>query len=331
MTDEMTLLRRANPVLQPVESLELDERARRDLSAILGHRHTRSVPRARWVWATAAAAAAAVVVSVLGLPGAPQTISAYAATPPLLATQPLTVTAEAELNKLATLAGQQHTGPAVDGVQVIRTQSWALSTRVDGQTVASAVVPLETSVRWGQDGSGSLRAVAGRTVFPDTASEQAWRRAGEPWAPGTVVRDETYPPGRHATMWPGAPPTTSQGMATYLAIGHPISQIGTAELFVAVSDLALDRQLTGPQEAAVLDTLAKAPQVGVLGAVRDRLGRAGVAIYTDSDYSGLMTRYVLVFDPATGMLNASEEWLTTTAGALKVRVPAVISYSAWRH
>ena len=56
-----------------------------------------------------------------------------------------------------------------------------------------------------------------------------------------------------------------------------------------------------------------------------------MAIYTDSDYSGLMTRYVLVFDPATGTLNASEEWLTTTAGALKVRVPAVISYSAWRH
>jgi hypothetical protein len=69
-------------------------------------------------------------------------------------------------------------------------------------------------------------------------------------------------------------------MATYLAIGHPISQIGTDELFVAVSDLALVRQLTGAQESAVLDTLATAPRVGVFGAARDLLGRAGVADYS---------------------------------------------------
>ena len=81
MTDGMTLLRQANPGRQPVKSLELDERGRRDLSAILGQRRTRTAPRARWF--RAAAAAAAVVVSVLDLPGAPQTIPAYAATPAL--------------------------------------------------------------------------------------------------------------------------------------------------------------------------------------------------------------------------------------------------------
>ena len=64
--------------------------------------------------------------------------------------------------------------------------------------------------------------------------------------------------------------------------------------------------------------------------VTDRAGRTGTAIATDSSFTGLPVRYVLVFDPHTGGLLASEQWLTTTAGALDVPVPSVIQYHLWR-
>ncbi len=55
----------------------------------------------------------------------------------------------------------------------------------------------------------------------------------------------------------------------------------------------------------------------------------GLAVLADGDFTGLPARYVLIFNPTTGRLTASEQWLTTSAGKLGITVPASISYPHW--
>ncbi|TPG17031.1 CU044_5270 family protein [Pedococcus bigeumensis] len=328
MSDELILLRDANPA-PSASDRGLDDRAREDLRTILRpDAPSRGRAHRRWTW-SALAAAAAVTAVVLGLHGVTHPTPAFAATPPTLRITPLTGTADVTLARLAERARKQQGLPAT-GSQVINTQDWSLSTRIDGQQVTSAVIPIETLLRWNADRSGLLQTSTGEPSFPDKDSREAWRRSGQPGREGTVLSRTTFNPGEFNPMWQTAPPTNATALAKYLQTGHPIRDLGTAELFVAVTDLARERQLTQPQKAAVLQVLAAAPDVQVLGSVRDRLNRRGVAIATDSDHSGLMTRYILIFDPSTGTLNGSEQWLTTSAGSLNVRVPAVIAYSLWK-
>ena len=331
MTDEMTMLRAADPTLSLAAPVELDERAERDLFAITaapaGHKFGRW---ARWRLAAGLAAAVLIVAVVLGVPGGAPAPRAYAATPPLLAVISTSSAPASVLNDLAARAQRAH-GTASTVEQVIRTQSWTLFTRVDGKTVNSAVIPVESELRWGANRAGTLKRVTGQPYFPNPDNEHAWLEDGRPARPGTMLTSETYAPGDFKPMWNAAPPTDPRDLAEYLAIGHPIERIGTAELFVAIGDLARERDLSAVQRAAVLRILAEAPDVNALGTVIDRLGRPGIAVATDSDYSGLMTRYILVFDPNTGALNAEEAWLTTSAGRLNVPVPSVISYTAWKH
>lgn len=58
----------------------------------------------------------------------------------------------------------------------------------------------------------------------------------------------------------------------------------------------------------------------------DRAGRPVECFAIDSTLTGLPQRQVVMFSPKTGALLASEEILTTHAGNLGVRIPAVISY-----
>ncbi len=66
-----------------------------------------------------------------------------------------------------------------------------------------------------------------------------------------------------------------------------------------------------------------------VGEMNDRLGRPGVAIATNSKHGGLPNRHVLLFEPNTGALLAYEQILSSDPGALGVKIPAVISYTAF--
>ena len=325
------MLREADPARPLTGIVELDKRAQRDLHTITASPASRKAQRrGGWRWVAGIAAGVGTVAVVLGLPGGTPASQALAATPPLLPVTSTSAEPAAVLNDIADRA-KRAAGPEANGNQVIRTQSWSLFTRVDGKTVNSAVVPTESELRWSTDRSGTLKSVTGQPYFPDEASERAWTDAGQPARPGTVLTNQTYAPGKFAPMWSTEPPADPRDLADYLAIGHPIQQIGTAELFVAIADLARERELSPSQRAALLHALAKASDLRAMGTVVDRLGRPGFAVATDSDYSGLMTRYILVFDPTTGALNAEEAWLTTSAGQLHVPVPSVVSYTAWKH
>jgi hypothetical protein len=96
----------------------------------------------------------------------------------------------------------------------------------------------------------------------------------------------------------------------------PTDHAGLAELFDVEGEGGFDfgmiqelyRDHIVPTEArrAVLEVLAEVPGFVWRGEVTDRAGRSGVAISYDSGEPGYVIRWVLVFDPDTGELLASE-------------------------
>lgn len=117
-------------------------------------------------------------------------------------------------------------------------------------------------------------------------------------------------------------------IAHQLDIGHPRS-IGPVERFVSLTDLALNQPIAPRAQAAILRVLARSPGLIDSGNVTDRAGRPGVAVSLDSAYSGLPTRYTLIFNPDTGSLLGEEETLLGNPGKLNVRPKSVIAYTAF--
>lgn len=247
--------------------------------------------------------------------------AAYAATPPVLTAQHVAGTGSSALRMLAARAAEQ---PSLSAdPQTVTSQEWNLNSRIDGQSVTSCVQPVKRELSWAADGTGTLKVTALTPTYG--------RRASQSPPAGTVLdhtvftRTHPYRSIFGSTRVPSSPDTVLE----YLSVGHPVAQYGTAELFVAVSDLLNERRLSGAQTSAVLNALATRPDVELLGSVTDRAGRSGTALSTTSSFTGLPTSYVLVVDSSSGRILALEKWLTQTAGALKVRIPAVISYTLW--
>lgn len=322
-TDELELLARADPAPAssgPWSDRPLDGRARQDLVLLREHGPLQALVRRRWLLGAAAAAAGVLALSAVWLvrPVDP----AYAATPPpaefsAIGADPATL--------LGDLAADAADDPAGAAAAATGWEEWSLSTQVAGADVTSAVVPQEVARTVAADGDATLRTVAGTPSFPSEEYERAWRRDGEPVAAGEDLGTLVVPADQ--ALFPDPPPTTADAMRDYLARAHPLDEGGTSQLFVAVSDLAREWTLDAPQRAALLEVLAAAPDVEVVGEGTDRAGRPGVALATESDRTGLPTRYLLVLDPASGAVLASEQQLTTDPGALDVPVPSTIAYT----
>ena len=332
MTDELWLLRSADPLAGRAHSLgdqALDDRATSELHALLAGAPPRS-RRGRWGLVAAGAAAVlsiAVVVGTSLLDGGAQ--PAYAATPPLLELdKPVSEDAAGRLREIAAEAAGSAEQPA--SRRGSSWDSWSLTTRIDGDEVTSAVVPEQVQLRWTADRSGSLVGTAGEPYFPTREHRQAWQESGHGDVAGTRLRDQRFAIGEFTPVYPQEPPPTAEAMTAYLGADLLRTAEDSAGLVAAVSDLYREWRPGAVQRAAVLQVLAGDPDVETLGTTTDRLGRSGEAFGVESDASGLPTRYVLVVDPTTGQLLASEQWLTADAGRLDVPVPSVIAYTAFR-
>ena len=324
-------LRDLNPVPDPLAAQD-PARAAADLERILTLSRESAPPAPRPHHAHGRRLAVIGMASVIalflvvGLPWLPwRTASpAFATTPPLLAGELASgISGRAvagELDRLAAAAERSTTRGRVGS----RYAAWDLTTRVHGaEPVRSAVVPLEVSLDVAGDGSWHRVAVYGRPVAGDL-------HAADLPAPGEVESDETFAADRAPRIFPQRLAEDPSRLRDQLAAAHPIDRLGTAELFVAVTDLAKE-QTPGPaSRAALLRLLAEPDDVRSLGRLTDRDGRVGQGFAVDSDLTGLPTRYVLIVDPVTGRLLASEQVLTERAGRLAVEVPAVISYVVFR-
>lgn len=285
--------------------------------------------RSRALWLVPVGMAAvlvAIVVTQFGLPRGAAPSLAQAATPP-----PLTYQAEAGTAREALLAvagrirATETPAQSSTGYQYVRTQSWDLSTRIDGIQVRSAVLPEIREVWRAPDGSGRIRSTPGEPQFPSEHARQAWEEEGRPIADPA---DETFPAGGLGAMYPADLPAGTAELAALLATGHP-AENGPAETLVAIADLYLEQAPPASIRAALLDILAATPDLYLQGRTVDRAGRPALAVAVDSAMSGLPTRYTLLIDPTDGHLLGQEKTLTTTAGALGVPIPSVISYTAF--
>lgn len=342
MSNDLDLLRQADPAASisdgPLNDAELAglDRVSARLAAeesVAGAtpvavRRGRSAVRRRTVLigaaATLVAAVGLVAVDPFGSTGV-----AVAATPVLLDGELQTGTpAKAHLLALAAAAARDASllGDA-GSTHSVHTSTWDLSTRVDGDAVRSAVVPEETDLLWAGDQPGHITVRTGQTYFPSESYRKAWEHAGKPGEPGQVIRDEALAPGGYTSMYTYPLPTNPAQLLAAFQAGHPIDVDGTGALVTAVRDLYKDTVPVPAIRAAALQLLAGRGDVVSLGELKDRAGRSTQAFAVDTSYTGLPQRQILMFDPATGALLASEDLLTKTAGALGVAVPSVISYT----
>jgi hypothetical protein len=321
--DARDLLSPLNPV-QANEIIASDEErradARRILSAPREHdaRPSRQSAPRRLVLAGAGAVAvvvaAAVGVSVVGGSSSP----AFAATPPLLqyAAPDGTTSAADALRRIAERAEPQ-SGPVSDRYEYLSIQSWDLWTRVSGKQASSQIVVNERKSWRGSDGSGAV-----------ITNYEPYGSADAENGPPNDAQRQDFGAGQFPAMWRDTPPLDAASLKAWLKVGHPASN-GPAETIVAVTDLARERVLSPNIEANLLRIVADLPGLSYDGAVTDRAGRHGEAFSITSAYSGLPTRYTLIVAPETGKLLGYEKMLTSSAGKLNVKVPAVIGYETY--
>jgi len=330
--DKIDRLRRADPASY-IPDGQLDERARQDLEHVLRGGAAEALPsrhrigRRTLLVGVAAATAAGVALVVTDPFGAAQ--PAMAATPPMLdRVLGLGQPAAATLNRLATTAEASVDSSSEDsGPHIVRTESWELSTRIDGKQVRSAVVPEITELKWNADRSAHLTVRTGQPYFPSSEYRSAWRSDGSPGKAGTIVNDEDWPAGRYTPMFPNLPlPVDESQLLSVLKAGHPIDDLGTGELMIAINDVYNESQPGAAVRASLLRLLAGRSDVIYLGRVSDRAGRPAECFAVDSTHTGLPERQLALFSSTTGSLLASEEVLTTNPGQLGVPIPSVISY-----
>jgi hypothetical protein len=326
-------VRRLVGPLDPVsEPLVGAQERRADLQRILATAvplpgPARAAVRRRPMMLTAGfAAAALVLVAVVGTQVVGFTRPAYAATPAPLEYAGGGDDAAAQLTDIANRAAGAP-GPVRTGVdEHLIVQSWNLFTQIDGEQVRTAVVPKRTESWRSPTDAGRVDVRYGEPEFPAGSSRLSWRLQGSPGGEASPSTED-FAAGQFPRMWKGSPPTTSD-MKSFLAIGHP-AENGPAETLIAVTDLARERVLTPALRAAALRTIAGLPGLTYDGVVTDRVARPGKAFSVKSDHTGLPTRHTLIVDPTTGVLLGYESMLTTTAGKLGVRIPAVISYDTY--
>jgi hypothetical protein len=218
------------------------------------------------------------------------------------------------LLRLASVAAREPvtTGPS-NAYAYVRTAGWYLVTQVSGNQANSKVV---AGVRESWIAANGFDRWITRRV-PGDGSHVSLTILG----PQTGRDAGSGPPRLRLSTVPAV-------IAHQLDIGHPRS-IGPVERFVSLTDLELNQPIPPRAQSAILRVLARSPGLIDSGKVTDRAGRPGVAVSLDSAYSGLPTRYTLIFNPDTGNLLGEEETLVGNPGRLNVRPKSVIAYTAF--
>ena len=291
------LLRAANPcaVSGRFDAFALDERAEEELA----HLHSRQHRINQGLVAAAVIAVAAVTMSlVLGKSGGS---TAYAATPtPLTYVATPDTSANELLLQLASRArALPETPPGEYAYNHIR--SWSLHTQVSSGRGTSRLVE-DTLRTWINSEGGGRVERDGKTTDVNPGQ---WARM---WTSGALADD----------------PETLKTQLLSNRPADPATQPG--QLFAAIRDVHREGPLSPNVRSTLLEMIARIPGVAATGDVTDRAGRTGTAFSVESAYSGLPTRYTLIFERSTGVLLSAEATLYQSAGKLNVPIPSVIGY-----
>lgn len=296
-------------------------RAEADLARILAcdpvHEPTRR-PKPRQRALSLSLVAGLVVIAVALSIGTLRPHTAYAATPPMLASTPITGSASDILTTLADLR-MQDTAPTTS----TDTRSWALSVEVDADGVVVPhpdIEPYRYEMTFHDDGSTDLRITAGQP-FPGQDAERLP-------PPGTLIAQEHEEPGTSfADLLPSPFPTDPTEVGAWLANFAGDPQLTAGQTFNEIQSILIFCPITPAQEAAILRHLAQLGTIQVLGDVTDRLHRQGIAFIAKDRDPG-QYEDILIISPETGSIIAGE---IIYVGNTRTDIPAptVIDYNAW--
>ncbi|MGW7694141.1 CU044_5270 family protein [Streptomyces asiaticus] len=324
MTDELDLLREANPVSADTgrwRDRPLDARAELLLRRLTSlDRGRRTVRRA--VWSLEAAAAATIVALALTVSGTGSAPAVAAPTPlPLVAHTSRADVSLAEIVRRTRAAAEESPGKSERGSHL---QTWALSMESGKDPVT---LPRESLTRWNADGSGYALEVAtdprhpGRPVIEDGSPPRTVHD-------GKVLSKEHYPPGINGAnqSYFEDPPAGASALREYLAVWSPGADRDPAELLSAVGSF-LTVWTPGPRQRADIATLLSGIEgLRPAGKVTDRLGREGQGFRFTGTPGG---RSLIVLDPDDGRVLDIEETFTRDAPEYRVKAGDVMSYTAY--
>lgn len=333
MKRDTAFIRAALAPLNPAPlSRGLDAASGVTLEQILSHRRAGDSSRRPATIRKAAVASAfmavAVVAGAVGLRLLGNGASpAFAATPPPLTYQGAGSERPDELMHRMADAIEVPSSPAAAGqFDYLRAESWYLNTRVDGDQVDSLVLPVIREEWRAPDGSGLVRTKTGVPTFSAPGGREAWADQGYPYRKPRVEEKE-HPPGSLRLLYGEAELSSEQVvLEQQMAVGQQAAN-GPPDRLDSITDLYRTRVVDPARMPDLLRYLAATPDLVFRGEATDRAGRNGLAFSVDSDSSGLPTRHTLIFDEGTGRLLADEKLLTSDAGKLNVKIPAVISYT----
>lgn len=260
----------------------------------------------------------------VGLPNGSKT-PAYAATPPAVVPIDAPGTSSSQLLlDLAMVTEEQSAEPQGRFDYVLRS-SWYLHTAVADGSTQSKIVPTVTEQWRGANGSIVAYEAEGNPIEPGPPTEAYAEKAVEALPSAGGERREYQYSGEHLLSDDLLPSEALELRRTLLA-NNNLGKPDAIELLTEFTDRVSDERMRPELRAAFYRIFAEEEDMRSYGTVTDRMGRQGVAVGLDTDSSGLPTRHAIILDPQTGDVLGYEQILTTDAGNLNVRVPAVIGY-----
>ncbi|WP_150958265.1 hypothetical protein [Microbacterium testaceum] len=312
-------LRRLDPARTPLDApipLAAERRAR-------AFAQTAQRPRRRPVYAAWGSAAAvvvlvlAIVTGVFWMPNTP----ASALTP-----QPLVFTAVSDDASQVIAQAQRRLTDGSDPSEPERRSlslGWYFSGSPD-EAEATVFRREWVDVRWNEDLSGSVVT----TVAEATNAAGDEVPTGEP-TPGTVVGDLQFVRNQFSPLSPTAPePTVDAMRALVLTSTGAGDQLTAGDAMLGARSLLGEWTLTGPQQAALLEVVAKAPGLRVVGTAFDRVGRPVIGLAAVP--SGLTTsEATLLLSADTGRIVGYESKLLADNPSLRLPAGSITDYTLW--
>ncbi|MDQ1175638.1 hypothetical protein [Microbacterium sp. SORGH_AS_0421] len=318
--DELTrAVRRLDPARTPLDApipLDAERRAR-------AFARTARPPRRRPAYAAWGSAAAvvvlvlAIVTGVLWMPGSP----ASALTP-----EPLVFTSISEDASQVIAQAQERltdgSGPSSPERRSL-SLGWYYSGSPD-EAEATVFRREWIDVRWNEDLSGSVVTTAAEAT--NAAGDTV--PTGDP-TPGTVVGDLQFVQNQFSPLSRNAPEPTVEAMrALVLTSTGAGEQLTAGDAMLGARALLGEWTLTGAQQAALLEVVAQAPGLRVVGTAFDRLGRPVVGLAAVP--SGLTTsEATLLLSADTGRIVGFESELLADNENLKLPAGSITDYTLW--
>lgn len=199
----------------------------------------------------------------------------------------------------------------------------------------SVIVPRVRELWLAADGSGRLRETAGEPIFLGERDRQRWEVAGRPelvhpknqdFGPTTGGTGRTDPR-IDLSSWPTDPERLT-AMLRARAEEMDNEKSVSVRTFGIIADLL--RETVAPPElrAALYRVAADLPGIEFVGEVTDAAGRPGVAVAMGDD-SGVAHRELLIFDPDTSTLLATETILLGRTSEFDADPPVRIGWAVF--